>query len=292
MEVGQEFANSGYFRLLTFSLAGGGMNKHEYLDIFSSNRAAILAAAELGLDAPVAGCPGWDVGALVAHMGGVYTFWGKWVRDRPRGWSDEAQSALTAERESELPGFGEWRAANFPSAGRPAGIVEFARSTGDRLEAELRKLAPSEPVWSFFKPNQTAGFVQRRICQETTIHRWDAESAHGIGRPIPPELARDGVDEYLTMIIQLGFDDEGKRSTGFSGERFCFQEVDGDMSWLVTFSRDGIQSSSGSGSADVTVSGSASDLLLFMMGRLPVDSLAVEGDAMLATRWNELAGSF
>ena len=77
--------------------------KSYYLDHFRRNRSAILGAAALGFDPPIKGCPGWDVAALTAHMGRVYTFWLKWVRERPRGYSREAHQELLADRDARLP---------------------------------------------------------------------------------------------------------------------------------------------------------------------------------------------
>src|SRR5437879_1488727 len=79
--------------------------KAHYLDHFRRNRAAILDAAALGFDAPIKGCPGWDVSGLTAHMGRVYTFWLKWVRERPRAFSREAFKEIAADRDARLPGY-------------------------------------------------------------------------------------------------------------------------------------------------------------------------------------------
>jgi predicted lipid carrier protein YhbT len=48
----------------------------------------------------------------------------------------------------------------------------------------------------------------------------------------------------------------------------------------------------GGGPADVTVSGTASDLLLFIMGRRSPDEMRIEGDRALAAAWGDLAGKF
>src|SRR5579859_3353729 len=82
--------------------------KAYYLDYFRRNRDAILQAAALGLDPPIKGCPGWDVAALTGHMGRVYTFWLKWVRERPRGHSKEAWAELLVDRDARLPGYVAW----------------------------------------------------------------------------------------------------------------------------------------------------------------------------------------
>src|SRR5438270_10331476 len=99
--------------------------KAYYPDHFLRNQAAILEAAALGFEPPIKGCPGWDVAALTAHMGRVYTFWLKWVRERPRGADREAFQEIAAERDARLPGYTAWDRAGFPRASRPDGIVPF-----------------------------------------------------------------------------------------------------------------------------------------------------------------------
>ncbi|MGH9115951.1 MAG: maleylpyruvate isomerase N-terminal domain-containing protein, partial [Acidimicrobiales bacterium] len=49
-----------------------GMDSADYLDHLAREGAAFAAAAEAGLDRPVPTCPGWDVAALVAHLGQVH----------------------------------------------------------------------------------------------------------------------------------------------------------------------------------------------------------------------------
>lgn len=264
--------------------------KTYYLEHFRRNRAAILEAAALGFDPPIKGCPGWDVAGLTAHMGRVYTFWLKWVRERPREYSREAHQELLADRDFRLPGYTTWEEAGFPRASRPDGIVPFARHTGDELDAALEGLEPEETVWTFVPSHQTGAFVFRRLAMETTVHRWDAEEAHGIARPIDDALARDGIDEML-MMFQLDpayVMNNGRRRD----ERILLREDPGTRRWLVSLDDGGLTIGPAEGSAGVTVAGTASDLLLFVMGRRLPQEMHLEGDAGLAARWGDLAGRF
>jgi uncharacterized protein (TIGR03083 family) len=275
--------------------------KAYYLDHFRRNRAAILDAAALGFEPPIKGCPGWDVAGLTAHMGRVYTFWLKWVSERPRGFSQEAYQELLADRDARLPGYNTWEAAGFPIDARPHGIVAFAGQTGDELDAALVGLQPEEKVWTFVPAHQTGAFVYRRLTMETAIHRWDAEDAHGIARPIDEVLARDGIDEMLMMFREDPAYDMNKDQR--HGQKILLREDSGPAGhgapsvppsrhWLVTFDKGGITASDDEGQADVTVIGSASDLLLFIMGRRLPKEMHIEGDKDLAASWGDLAGRF
>lgn len=275
--------------------------KASYLDHFRRSRAAILEAAALGFDRPITGCPGWDVAGLTAHMGRVYTFWLKWVRERPRGFSREAFTEIAADRDARLPGYTAWDQAGFPQASRPNGIVPFARQAGDELDAALVDLEPEETVWTFVPPRQTGAFVFRRLAMETTIHRWDAEEAQGIARPIDDALARDGIDEMLMMFHEdPAYEDNKDRR---HGQAILLREDPGPAGqgapsgppsrcWLVSFDNSGITTAPDEGPADVTVAGTASDLWLFIMGRRSAEEMHIEGDKDLAASWGDLAGRF
>jgi uncharacterized protein (TIGR03083 family) len=264
--------------------------KAYYLDYFCRNRDAILKAAALGLDPPIKGCPGWDVAALTGHMGRVYTFWLKWVRERPRGHSKEAWAELLADREARLPGYVVWEKNGFPRESRPERIVEFSRRAGEELEAALVDLGPEETVWTFVPTRQTGTFVFRRIAMETAIHRWDAEQPHGIEQPIDEALALDGIDEMLMMFREDPGYDENKECR--HGQRVLLRQHPGSARWLVTFENGGITTSQQEGPADVAISGSASDLHLFIMGRRTPEEMQIQGDGDLAAAWGDLAGRF
>ncbi len=56
----------------------------------------------------------------------------------------------------------------------------------------------------------------------------------------------------------------------------------------MRFTLDGVMVTRERDMADVTVSGTASDLFLFLWGRLPARDLGVSGDAALLDRYVEL----
>lgn len=268
------------------------MNKETYLRHFEENRQAILDAAPRNLDASVRGCPGWDVAALAGHMGVVYTFWLRWIRQRPQGPTADAQRQFRDDRERLLPGFAAWADNRFPASGRPDGLLEFTRSTGSELQRELECLSPDEPVWTFVPSRQNAAFIFRRIAQETGVHRWDAENAVGIDRDIDRELARDGVDEMLFALPEIVARDPDAPNIR-SGQRVRLVETATQNVWLLTFEQNGMRRLEDDGKpVDLEVSGSASNLLLFIIGRRRPDEVRISGDRALASQWGDLAGRF
>ena len=121
-----------------------------------------------------------------------------------------------------------------------------------RLAADLARLAPDEPAWTWWEPDQTAGFWQRRMALETAVHRADVESAVGPVTPIDADLALDGIDELLhVMLADAGIEDVPGPVVGAGSVRVDI--------------------------AGTSVSAGASDLLLWLWGRTPAGPVEVSG---------------
>ncbi len=125
------------------------------------------------------------------------------------------------------------------------------------------------------------------MAQETAVHRWDAQAALGDPEPIEPELACDGIDEVLDVIVPSRLRGPEDAREGH-GETYHFHRTDGPGEWLVRFDAQGATVTREHAKGDVAVRGAASDLLLFLWGRLPGERLEVLGDASLLGRLFEL----
>lgn len=201
-----------------------------YLDLLHEEGERLLLAAEGAMDRSVPTCEGWAVRDVVEHVGMVY---------------GHKIAALELGRRPEP---GEWQ-------GPQQGIDEIAwcHALLHRLASDLSRVAADEPAWTWWEPDQTAGFWQRRMAQETAVHRADVESATGPVTPIAADLAVDGVDELLrVMLADVGVDD------------VAGPLVDGGVVEVVV--------------TGTTVTGDASDLLLWLWGRPPSGVVEVAGD--------------
>ena len=151
----------------------------------------------------------------------------------------------------------------------PLELAVWSRDTLAALVDTLRRQGPDKAVWTF-GPEPRAAFWYRRMAHETSIHRWDGETAASPGapRPIDPELAADGIDEVIAIFL-----------VGVAPPtRLRLEATDVDGRWTVAADADG----------ELAVTGSASDLLLFLWGRARSDRLTVtEGDAALLDRWQD-----
>ncbi len=165
-----------------------------YLDALGRESAALATAARRDLTAPIVSCPGWTMATLLAHLTGIYAHRIAIVRAR-----DTENTAVRSYHDLGLPDamrpwFDAQSEGNPEPVGVPDGLVELFEAKATELRDVLGSVDPREPVWTWWPPDQTAGFWARRMAQETAVHRWDAQNAHGDADPIEPELACDGID--------------------------------------------------------------------------------------------------
>lgn len=235
-----------------------------YMELLRSDGDELLDAARSDLDRQVPACPEWTARELVVHMGGVHRFWGDIAARRLADPSDA-------------------RAEQAPDD--DAGIMSWYGDGLERLVDILSGADPSEPVWSW-STRKEIGFIQRRMPQETAVHRWDAQDGAGDAEPIDAELAVDGVDEWLEVFGAA----QDRRPEG-AGETLHLHRTDGEGEWLVRVHPDGIDVTRGHEKGDVALRGSSSDLLLVLWRRLPLDRIEVLGDRVVAERflgWQDL----
>jgi uncharacterized protein (TIGR03083 family) len=232
-----------------------------FLDALRRDAQGLADAAELaGLDTVVGACPGWDIADLVWHTGEVHWFWRIVVQ---RNVADPKEIA-----EDEL-------------ARPPADdLLAWYRDNAERLHATLTATDPSTPVWTW-APQKDVAFVRRRMAQETAVHRWDAEMAAGHAHAIEPELALDGIDEFLRFMTAWVRSDAAP--LGGSVHLDC---TDSDRGWVVSDPdpTGPVAFTPEHAAADVTVRGTASDLLLLLWRRVSLDRVEVLGDQPVLDR--------
>lgn len=218
------------------------------------------AALQAGPEAAVPTCPGWTVGDLLRHAGGL-----------ARGVTDYLRTGnpfppTEAERRS-------WFA---PLPDRTDLVAWYV---GVRAELAQAFLAadPRTACFSFLPAESPVLFWARRDAHETAIHRADVQLAAGAEiTPYDPEFARDGIAELLAFTA-LGL----RADPGFTiaaggrllrvGPTDCFVEPDGG------------------GPADLRLVGVASTAYLTLWNRTPPTGLHLEGDPALLAYWRQHA---
>ena len=107
------------------------------------------------------------------------------------------------------------------------------------------------------------------------MHRWDAELATGSVGTLRPELASDGVPDFIQIMV-------GGDVNALSGT-VVLSAVDTGASWQVGAGHPGIPGRA------AELRATASDLVLMLYRRLPVPDSAVVGDPMLVAAFLSLA---
>ena len=230
----------------------------DHCALIAADSAALAEAAEGNLGATVEHCPGWTVADLVRHVLRVHWFWGTIVE---RKLTDEEQVGMAPEPAED-------------------DLVEAFRRGALRLVEILGAADPTTPVWTWSSQHD-AGFVIRHQVQEAAVHRWDAQHAAGSETPIDPAAAADAVDEFLTFSLpEPG--DPNRESQQLLAADLILATTETDRAWTI---RDGdvhgtLTAEPGAGSG-ASVTGTASDLLLWLYRRIDLPASGPEAAAVL-----------
>ncbi|MFF0744802.1 maleylpyruvate isomerase family mycothiol-dependent enzyme [Streptomyces sp. NPDC004111] len=243
-------------------------------------QSALLAAALDGGDlaAPVAGCPGWDVGRLVRHVGGAHRWTEEIVRTRATGPVPEDindPDAYAAVPDAALAGW-------------------FTEGAG-ALAAALRDAGPDAPLWTV-APGGTARFWARRMTYETAVHRYDVATALGVPYELDAAVARSGLDEWTEFsVLPQVFESPRALADLLRPGRTLWLRTTADSGagegagWVLDLGgREPVRRPAAPGErATVTVTGTPADLLLLMYGRLTPGSAGIEvtGDVAAFNSW-------
>jgi uncharacterized protein (TIGR03083 family) len=164
----------------------------------------------------------------------------------------------------------------------PSGLLGWFHAGAADLQERFRAAGPGEQVWTW-SADHSVGFWQRMQAIEAAVHRWDAENAVGAARPLDAALAADAVGQTFEVMAPMRRT-VGKAPPG-QGERFLFQCADGPGRWVVRFDGDAVLLGTPDGDYDIQISGTASDLALFLWQRPVTGKLDVQGDASLLSRY-------
>lgn len=208
--------------------------------------------AEANLTLPVAHCPGWTVADLVAHMIEVHWFW----------------RTIADERLSQPPD-----EARRPPRPAPERLLDVFAEGAGRLVETLSAADPSTAVWTWAPSRHDIGFIARHQVQEAAVHHFDAAHAAGGTVVIADDVASDSVEEFLTFSVSSTDDPADPLPPALNGSFALrtpangpsFTVSDGPVPGTVSWRR--------GADADVpAVTGTAAELLLFLYGRVELDT--------------------
>jgi len=227
----------------------------QYLSALSSDGEALAASAQRNLGASVPSCPGWTTADLVRHTGVVHRHKAEAIRCGGTAYPKDLA----------------WVPA---PAGAEALFAWYREGLADLLD--VLDAPPDQAAWSWAGDHRVA-FWQRRMAQETLVHRWDAQAAVGQTTPLSAELAADGVDEYLDVWLPRA---EQRDDTPSGTVHVHATDADGE--WLVRLDEGTVVLTRAHARGDVALRGRAEDLLLVLWRRRPLDAVEVLGDRTLA----------
>lgn len=240
------------------------------IDASTASLAALVDYADPAL--PIPTCPGWTLLRLAEHVGEVQRRATQLVVTRSAGPAD-----LSSVPDRQIPSAAKLR-GQWLTAGA-ASLIEALRG------------ADGAEVWAFgaVRPADTWA---RRVSHETMVHAADGALAAGDEVALPPELAADAIDEWLTILSGPIFGRPDPRAVALPpGTSLHVHATDPELAgsgeWLVKHTEDGVQVTATHAKADAAIGGPAADLLLVLVGRhAPADPpLTIFGDHTLLDTW-------
>jgi uncharacterized protein (TIGR03083 family) len=212
--------------------------------------AGLTAAPDL--QAPVPWVPAWTIRDLVGHLGAVHR------------WATAIVRAGTTDRPAAPPqppdrGLLDWYAA---------GLTDLVHA--------LRDTPPDAPAWHMSPAaEKTVGSWVRRQAHELAVHRMDLEVAAGLPvTAVDPELAEDGADEVLRVVVPRWAHVEPLASATAA---VVVRSTDTDRVWTVRVSRGDVEvHDADADAADARLEAPAGQLLRRLWGR-PAE-VTVTGD--------------
>jgi uncharacterized protein (TIGR03083 family) len=219
-------------------------------------------------------CPGWTFRQLATHLG------------RGHRWAAQ----IVATRATTPIPMREVADGKLPQD--PAQHAPWLNAGADRV-IEAVTAAGSDLVWTLTGIGP-ASFWARRRAHEAAVHLADAQLAAGRDVDMAPDVAADGVDEWLTRIAAGTEGTTGPARAQeplADGQSLHFHATDPGLSgtgeWLVTRTPPGVTVARGHGKADVAVRGPAASLLLVLTRRLSPSDPAIEilGEQALLAQW-------
>jgi uncharacterized protein (TIGR03083 family) len=218
---------------------------------------------------PVPTCPEWTMRQLFRHVG------------RGNRWAAQ----IVADRREDALDPREVREGKPPED--PDAAIDWLNSGAQLILDSVDAVGADTPVWTFIGPRPAHWWIRRRV-HEATVHRADAAIAVGADYELTPEIAADGIDEWLERIA---IESDGTSSPLDVGRTLHLHATDDGLGsageWSIVGRDDGIAFSHEHAKGDAALRGSAKDLLLAIVRRQSAAEGGIEifGDAAVWDGW-------
>lgn len=220
---------------------------------------------------PVPTCPGWTLKQLFRHVG------------RGNRWAAQ----IIADRRTDALDPRDVRDGKPPED--PDGAIDWLNGGAQLIIDAVDRVGSDARVWTFTGPRPAGWWIRRRL-HEVTVHGADAALALGVDYDPPPELAADGISEWVELMTV-----QAKRSAPpiERGKTLHLHATDGALGptgeWTIVNDEDGVSWSHDHGKGDVALRGPVKDLLLAIVRRRTAAEVGLEvfGDSSVWDQWLE-----
>lgn len=222
-------------------------------------------------DTAIPTCPGWSMLQLLRHVGRGDR-WAAHIIQTNAGADLDPRTVPEGRPPDDTDGARHW-----------------LRTSPVLLLDVIGHVGPEQTVATLVGPRPASWWVRRRL-HEATVHRADAALATGQPYHLAPDLAVDGIEEWLERLaVELPASPmlalEDTKSIGLTAP-------DAGASWTIRGVKNGIEwnRTASDRAADVCLTANAADLFLALVRRRPAPGgVHIEGDHALWTTW--LAGT-
>ncbi|MDX6319538.1 MAG: hypothetical protein QOD35_2938 [Nocardioidaceae bacterium] len=231
------------------------LTPERYFELIDADTERLVEMGERGLKEPVPSCPGWDVAEVVWHTAVVFEHKVRVMADN--AWPDP------------------WPPADFDDRDE----LTFLRQAKDDLFEEFSRHDIGEETTTFGS-DSTVGFWARRMALEAAVHRYDAELAHSDPTPVAHDLAVDGVDEVLRVMLAGPWWSERVDTQHPVDAVVAVQAA--EEAWSCDVRQRSVTVSDGADAAvAATVQGEPEHVFLWLWGRVPDSVVQTGGDASI-----------
>jgi uncharacterized protein (TIGR03083 family) len=235
------------------------LSPERYFQLIDADAERLVAMGERGLHEPVPSCPGWDVAEVLWHTAVVFEHKVRVMADN--AWPDP------------------WPPAEFDDRSE----IDFLRRAKDDLFAEFSRHDIDEQTTTFGS-DSTIGFWARRMALEAAVHRYDAELAHAATTAIADDLAVDGVDEVLHVMLAGPWWSE-RVDTSHPVDAVVSVQTGGHAWSCELHERSASVADEADASAAATVSGAPEPVFRWLWGRADDSEIERAGEAAVAAEF-------
>ena len=221
---------------------------------------------------PVPTCPDWTLKQLFRHFG------------RGNRWAAQ----IVAERRSVTLDPREVMGGKPPDD--PEAAIDWLNDGARLIIKAVDQVGSDARVWTFLGPRPAGWWIRRRL-HEATVHRADAALALGVPYELSPELAADGISEWLERVSVEA--NRHGRAPLHRGQTVHLHASDDGLGptgeWTVFNDEDGVWWSHDHGKGSVALRGPAKNLFLAVVRRGTAADLDVKifGDTAVWDNWLE-----